>query len=280
VLLVGLAVAAEARGQIVNGSFEQEATFSFEGWSMSLHPVAVPLAEAPAGGGIWALKLYMRNQQALDMNVAYQVVDEVRSGDIWRATAWARIPPERVPALSRHARMYWTDFRPGLDTTLFPYFPGPVGDWPEARSVEWALLTAVDTLLLGPGDSSAVVLDAGLSGGPGFPWDWAGYDLVSAERIGTVGAEPPAEPPALALSAWPSPFGTSAEARLTIPEPARARLALYDVLGREVARYIEDQLAPGEHRVRIEGSTLRPGVYLLRLTAGTDVVTRSVVRVE
>jgi hypothetical protein len=52
------------------------------------------------------------------------------------------------------------------------------------------------------------------------------------------------------------------------------RLAVYDLLGREVAVLVDGQKEPGSYEVRFDGSNLVSGVYLYRMQAGAFVQAR------
>lgn len=84
-------------------------------------------------------------------------------------------------------------------------------------------------------------------------------------------------PDAYALHApAPNPTAGTATLRYDLPEGATVRLAAYDLLGREVV-LIEDGHRPaGYHRAEIGVRDLSPGVYVLRLTAGTFAATHRV----
>lgn len=277
-----------AKAQVVNSSFEEGGAFSFDGWSVFFSSQDVEASDdPPPGAGVWALKLWMSQiglaavsgQEGGGRSVAYQTVPGVEHGDIWEATAWVRVPPERE---GQPVRLYWTDFRLELSPDSLSYYPGPVGDMAEATSSAWTLITAVDTLLLAPGDSAAVVLDPGYHFSGQAPWHWAGYDLVTVERVGNVTADEglPPLPTFALLPPRPSPFRASTEIRFTLPTPAEVALVVYDGLGREAARLVDGALGAGEHRVRVEGAALPAGAYLLRLTSGGRSTTRTLVRLD
>ncbi|MDX1532520.1 MAG: T9SS type A sorting domain-containing protein, partial [Rhodothermales bacterium] len=59
----------------------------------------------------------------------------------------------------------------------------------------------------------------------------------------------------------------AAEVAFRLGRPGRARLVVYDVLGRAVAVLAEGPHGAGEHRVRLAGSGLAAGVYLVVLEA-------------
>jgi hypothetical protein len=73
---------------------------------------------------------------------------------------------------------------------------------------------------------------------------------------------------------FPNPFRGGAALRLGVPEAAaRVHLALYDVLGREVAVYVDGVPAPGSYAFKVKGDGLAPGVYFLRLRAAEQTHT-------
>ena len=50
--------------------------------------------------------------------------------------------------------------------------------------------------------------------------------------------------------------------------PGEARVALYDVLGREVAVAAQGERAAGPHTVALDTAGLAPGVYVVRVVTG------------
>jgi hypothetical protein len=62
----------------------------------------------------------------------------------------------------------------------------------------------------------------------------------------------------------PNPFVEGTTLRYTLWRPARVRVALVDVLGREVAVASDGAVAAGAHSMAIGGRTLEPGVYAVR----------------
>ena len=71
----------------------------------------------------------------------------------------------------------------------------------------------------------------------------------------------------------PNPFNPETTIRFSIPERGQVRLAVYDVLGKEVAILAEGMLAPGEHLVRYRPDGLASGVYIYRLEGARQVLT-------
>ncbi len=67
---------------------------------------------------------------------------------------------------------------------------------------------------------------------------------------------------------FPNPFNPSTEILFDLPEDAMVSLVVYDVLGREVARLVQEELRAGTHRVRFDARNLPSGVYFYRIQAG------------
>lgn len=78
------------------------------------------------------------------------------------------------------------------------------------------------------------------------------------------------------LSTRPNPATDRTLIPFTLREPADVRLAVYDVLGREVALVAERPYAAGEHAEPLTTADLAPGTYVVRLVAGSEVVLRTI----
>ena len=66
------------------------------------------------------------------------------------------------------------------------------------------------------------------------------------------------------------------EAGLDVP----VRLAIYDLLGRQVARLVDGTLEAGAHTVEVDAGALPSGVYVYRLDTGARHQVRRVVVVR
>jgi len=108
---------------------------------------------------------------------------------------------------------------------------------------------------------------------------WAGTwrDSFRARFLyGTTSAEPGAAPLALSLSAAPNPARGALTVHYDLAAPARVRVAVYDALGRRVAAPADADAPAGTGAVALDVSGLAPGVYVLRVEAGSEVATRRV----
>ncbi len=73
---------------------------------------------------------------------------------------------------------------------------------------------------------------------------------------------------------YPNPFNPSTTIKYELPKSSEVRLSVYDMLGREVSVLVNDRMDAGVHEVRFDGSNLATGVYMSRLTAGSNVQSR------
>jgi len=74
---------------------------------------------------------------------------------------------------------------------------------------------------------------------------------------------------------FPNPFNPTTEIRYQIPEVSHVTLKVYDVIGREVATLLNEELAAtGYHSIRFDASRLSTGVYIYTLRAGNFVASK------
>ncbi|WP_240644854.1 T9SS type A sorting domain-containing protein [Cyclonatronum proteinivorum] len=89
-------------------------------------------------------------------------------------------------------------------------------------------------------------------------------------------AVPPAETPsALTLRQnYPNPFNPTTVIRFELPATEEVRLEVFNVQGQRVATLKSGSVQAGVHTVSFDASALSSGVYLYRLQAGNQVITR------
>lgn len=73
---------------------------------------------------------------------------------------------------------------------------------------------------------------------------------------------------------YPNPFNPTTVISYQLPVTSEVRLEVYDMLGRQVATLINEQVAAGRHTVSFDASRLSSGVYLYRLQAGSQIMTK------
>ncbi len=64
---------------------------------------------------------------------------------------------------------------------------------------------------------------------------------------------------------FPNPFSNSTTLRYSLSKTMQVRLAVYDVLGREVVLLVDAQQRAGTHTVEFDAGNLPPGTYLARI---------------
>jgi len=64
---------------------------------------------------------------------------------------------------------------------------------------------------------------------------------------------------------YPNPFNPSTTIRFSIPKDCKVKLLIYDILGRQVAELINENLNVGSYEILFDGSNLSSGQYIYRL---------------
>jgi hypothetical protein len=73
---------------------------------------------------------------------------------------------------------------------------------------------------------------------------------------------------------YPNPFNPSTTIKYELPRSSVVRLSVYDILGREVSVFVNEEREAGAYEVKFDGSNLSSGVYFYRLQAGDFVTTK------
>ncbi len=76
---------------------------------------------------------------------------------------------------------------------------------------------------------------------------------------------------------YPNPFNPVTKIHFGIPDPGHVTLVISDILGREVARLVDDQVSAGHHQVTWDASSFPSGVYIYHLRTPLLTQTRTMV---
>lgn len=76
---------------------------------------------------------------------------------------------------------------------------------------------------------------------------------------------------------YPNPFNPSTHIRYRLSGTSHVRLAVYDLLGREIAVLVDGVRAAGEHGATFDASTLSSGIYLYQLKTNDSMITKSMI---
>ncbi len=73
---------------------------------------------------------------------------------------------------------------------------------------------------------------------------------------------------------YPNPFNPSTTIRYDVPTASRVKLRVFNLLGEEVQRLVDEAQEAGTYDVRLNGEGLASGVYFYRLETGNATFTR------
>lgn len=120
-------------------------------------------------------------------------------------------------------------------------------------------------LAAGPGGSVYV------GGSVGMETTWRNYVVFGYPgTINPVSEEQVTVPEGYTLyQNYPNPFNPVTTIRYGLPRAVHVTLAVYNMLGEEVAILVDEVQEPGTRSVSIDAAELPSGVYAYRLTAGT-----------
>ena len=87
------------------------------------------------------------------------------------------------------------------------------------------------------------------------------------------------------LQNYPNPFNLATEIRYQLPEASEVQIIIYDLLGREVRRLVEERKEAGYRSVVWDGRDgfgreVGSGVYLVRMEAGNFVGVRKMLLIR
>jgi CSLREA domain-containing protein len=168
-------------------------------------------------------------------------------------------------------------------------YAGYAGAYPDSASASGGFVFTKEAALAGR--EAAGVRGGGTAGSGGASGPWSVVyaesgapvmpgDVWTGDRPARASSE--AElPSSYALhGARPNPFAVRTVLGYDLPAASHVRLAVYDVLGREVAVLVDGVREAGRHDVALDGARLPAGTYLVRLEAGSEVQTQRITLVR
>jgi len=82
----------------------------------------------------------------------------------------------------------------------------------------------------------------------------------------------------LNFSVFPNPTTENATVAFDLTEKQNVNVMVYDIVGKEIATVVNTELTPGEYKYEMNKDTkLAPGVYFVKLTAGTHTITKKLI---
>jgi hypothetical protein len=74
---------------------------------------------------------------------------------------------------------------------------------------------------------------------------------------------------------YPNPFNPTTCITFLLPKREYTLIQVFDVLGRETTKLVDGITEAGQHSITFDGSELSSGIYIVRLIAGENVSTKS-----
>ncbi|MFK7848444.1 MAG: T9SS type A sorting domain-containing protein [Rhodothermales bacterium] len=96
----------------------------------------------------------------------------------------------------------------------------------------------------------------------------------------TVDRAVPIDDPSLLLKGYPNPFTSETTLEYSLQESGHVTLAIYDLLGREVKKLIDQPQGPGSYSIQLAAGELAAGYYVTRLQQGELRQSQVLVRTE
>ena len=79
---------------------------------------------------------------------------------------------------------------------------------------------------------------------------------------------------------YPNPFNPVTTIKFSIPENNFTTLKIYDLLGREVATLVKNNLISGRHEVTFDGKNYSSGIYVYVLSSGDNISSKKMLLIK
>ncbi|MGM0739377.1 MAG: Ig-like domain-containing protein, partial [Bacteroidota bacterium] len=108
------------------------------------------------------------------------------------------------------------------------------------------------------------------------------YKIVQYDREPTSAPDPVADlPQQFKLEQnYPNPFNPTTLIGYELPVNSEVSLEVFDMLGRRVAVLVDGMVEAGSHQVNFDAARLSSGVYIYKLKAGSQTITRKMTLVK
>jgi hypothetical protein len=79
---------------------------------------------------------------------------------------------------------------------------------------------------------------------------------------------------------YPNPFNPATKINFSIPKQTQVSLKIFDMLGREVAELVNQQLSPNNYTITFDGSKLSSGIYFYKLETPEFIDTKRMILIK
>jgi hypothetical protein len=104
---------------------------------------------------------------------------------------------------------------------------------------------------------------------------------IAGDTVGTLtavkesGSSIPTHP--VLAQNYPNPFNPSTNIEFQIPHAGHVSLKVFDVLGREVATLVNEEMTPGRYGRLFDAGAVGSGVYFYTLSTGSVILTKKMI---
>ena len=145
-----------------------------------------------------------------------------------------------------------------LQTSVFGS-GGAVTDNPNLR-----LDCTLGQLGVGMSDNANFTLNSGF---------WYSADIITVVEDGEAGIPEKYE----LYQNYPNPFNPATTIKYAVPEAARIRIELYNLLGQQVRVLLDEEKERGYHTIELRANGLASGIYLYRMIANNYIETKKLI---
>jgi len=161
-------------------------------------------------------------------------------------------------------------------------------------SVVFGRLTTVKVIRLGPnhpdscGDTCFWYWERHLASGFGviYAWEEPFYVsflrgcVIAGDTFGTIVSVEPDQrllPTEISLNQnYPNPFNATTMIEFSLTSEMNINLGIYDIIGRQLMILVDERRRSGRHSVIIHGSNLPSGIYIVRMVANDQMLSRKI----
>ncbi len=109
--------------------------------------------------------------------------------------------------------------------------------------------------------------------------DWAGlWEARIVEETGVTAGDNNDIPKTFNLAQnFPNPFNPSTTVQYSVADAGLIKIAVYNVIGQEIARLVNEEKQPGTYNITFDASNLPSGIYFCRMEANDFTSTRKMI---
>jgi parallel beta-helix repeat protein len=144
---------------------------------------------------------------------------------------------------------------------------------PSGGSGDYHLLSTSPAIDAGSGDNSPSIDKEGVARPQGSNWDLGAYEYSSSSSVQSDDIVKDFQ----LYQNYPNPFNPVTSIKYTIGIRQFISLKVYDILGNEIATFVNEEKSAGEYEVEFNASNLPSGIYFYQLKVGNFIDTKKMI---